>query len=61
MSNTYPSSPIPQAGDLVEFLGNHYRVWKRDAHGNVSLSRAVGTATVRIERFRPHGGHWIVK
>lgn len=48
----YPSSILPQAGDLVEFLGSMYRVWKRDVHGNVYLSSPVQTACVRIERFR---------
>ena len=56
-----PCSAVPQAGDLVEFLGYYYRVWKRDKHGNVYLSRSAATCCIRIERFYPDGGHFKVK
>jgi hypothetical protein len=52
------SSVLPQPGDLVEFHGEFYRVWKRDQHGNVMLSRSAATCCVRVERFIPSGGHY---
>jgi len=54
-------SILPNAGDLVEFLGYYYKVWKRDQHGNVYLTRAAASCVVRIERFAICGGHYKIK